>query len=144
MGFFTGRTGSVIVGGKKVAKVRDWSLDVQVNLLNTDTLGSYASTFVPGIKGATGSATLMYYRLNPGESNTLTEFTGIMNKILMVGKIEATDQITMELNVGDKADDAITFKCYINSASLSSSTGELAVVSVQFTVNDDFIKVPVS
>ena len=62
MAFYTGRTGSLAVNGTQVAKIRDWSIETSVELLSTNTIDSTSNTFVPGVKGATGSATLMYYR----------------------------------------------------------------------------------
>ena len=62
-GGLTGRTGSLVFGGKPVAKIRDWSLETTVELLSTNTIDSAVNSFVPGVSGATGSATLMYYKL---------------------------------------------------------------------------------
>jgi hypothetical protein len=70
MGFYTGRTGSLTFDGKNVAKIRDWSVETTLELLPTNTIDSRVNTFTPGVKGATGSATLMYYRLEAGESAT--------------------------------------------------------------------------
>ena len=75
MGFYTGRSGSLVVNGKPVAKIRDWSLETTVELLSTNTVDSTSNTFTPGVKGASGSATLMYYRLEAGESANYTQFT---------------------------------------------------------------------
>jgi len=73
MGFYTGRTGKLEFWSgssyKPVAKIRDWTLNSTVELLSTTVVDSIASTFTPGIKSATGSATLLYYRLESGESD---------------------------------------------------------------------------
>lgn len=81
MAFFTGRSGAIRVDNKKVAKVRDWSLDTTVELLSTNVIGDFANTFVPGFKGATGSCTLVYYKLSGTEANNFTEFTTLLNKV---------------------------------------------------------------
>lgn len=141
MGFYTGRTGSLVYDGKRVAKIRDWSLEVQVSLLSTDTINSVVSTFTPGIKSATGSATLMYYRLEPSETTNFTQFTALLSKILKTGGIQPSDRVLMELNVGGDAKDDIRFYAYITSASITASTGELSVVPIQFTVDGDFVDV---
>jgi hypothetical protein len=141
MGFYTGRTGSLIFGGKPIAKIRDWSLDTTVELLSTNTIDSSVNTFTPGVKGATGSATLMYYRLEPGESATLNQFTTLLTKIMQKGAIEASDRVFLDLNVGGIAADDIKFNAYITSAQVSVSTGELSVVPIQFTMDGDFTEV---
>jgi hypothetical protein len=141
MGFYTGRTGSLVFGGKPVAKIRDWSLDTTVELLSTNTIYSAVNTFTPGVKGATGSATLMYYKLEPGESTTFNQFTSLLSKVMKGGAIQTTDRVLLELNVGGDAADDIKFNAYITSAQVSVSTGELSVVPIQFTMDGDFTEV---
>lgn len=138
MGFYTGRTGSLVFGGKPIAKIRDWSVESTVELLSTNTIDSAVNTFTPGVKGATGSATLMYYRLESGESATFNQFTALLSKIMKGGAITESDRVLLELNVGGDAADDMTFNAYITSAQVSVSTGELSVVPVQFTMDGDF------
>lgn len=138
MGFFTGRTGSIVFNGKPVAKIRDWSLDTTVELLSTNTIDSTANTFTPGVKGATGSATLMYYRLESGESAIFTEFTELLSNIMKTGSIETSQRVFLELNVGAGGGDDIMFYAYITSANVSVSTGELSVVPITFTIDGDY------
>jgi hypothetical protein len=38
-------------------------------LLSTNAIDSVANTYTPGVKGATGSATLIYYRLEGRETS---------------------------------------------------------------------------
>lgn len=139
MGFYTGRSGSLVVNGKPVAKIRDWSLETTVELLNTNTVDSTSNTFTPGIKGASGSATLMYYRLEAGESATYTEFTALLSKIHKLGAITESDRVLMTLRTSTSNNDDIQFYAYITSAQLAVSTGELNSVPIQFTVDGDFL-----
>ena len=141
MGFYTGRTGTLKVNSSEVAKIRDWSLDTTVELLSTNTIDSAVNTFTPGVKGATGSATLMYYRLESGESATLNQFTTLLSKIMKGGAIAEADRVLLELNVGGGTVDDIKFNAYITSAQVSVSTGELSVVPIQFTMDKDFTDV---
>jgi len=137
-GFYTGREGFLKVADKKVAKIRDWSIETSLELLSTNTIDSSFNTFEPGVVGATGSATLMYYKLSTGEDNT--EFTVLLNKIMKQGSagVTSADRVALELNVGSAAADRIKCNAYITSASISVSTGELSVVSITFTVDDKF------
>jgi hypothetical protein len=141
MGFYTGRSGSLVYNGKKVAKIRDWSVETTLELLSTNAIDSTVNTFTPGVKGATGSATLMYYRLEAGEGATRTEFTQLLNKIMRLGGINVNQRVFLDLNVGGGADDDIKFDAYITSAQVSVSTGELSVVPIQFTMDGDFNQV---
>jgi len=143
MGFYTGRTGKLEfwdgAAYKPVAKIRDWSLETTLELLSTNVVDSTASTFTPGIKSATGSATLLYYRLEPGESASLAEFTTLLSKIHKVGEITTADRVKLKLRVGASNADDIEFFAYITSAQLGVSTGELVSVPIQFTVDGDFV-----
>jgi hypothetical protein len=142
MGFYTGRTGKLEFwdsGYKPVAKVRDWSLETSVELLSTVAIDSTVTTFVPGMKSASGSATLLYYRLELGESDTLTQFTALLGRIQKVGAVTESDRVKLKLRIGAGAADDIEFFAYITSAQVGVSTGELVVVPIQFTVDGDFV-----
>jgi hypothetical protein len=141
MGFYTGRSGSLVFNSKPVAKIRDWSVETTLELLPTNSIDSTVNTFTPGVKGATGSATLMYYKLEAGEGATKTEFTALLNKIMRLGGIGENQRVFLELNVGGGAADDIKFNAYITSAQVSVSTGELSVVPIQFTMDGDFTEV---
>tara|TARA_R110002012_G_scaffold314418_1_gene527192 strand:+ start:732 stop:1163 length:432 start_codon:yes stop_codon:yes gene_type:complete len=141
MAFYTGRTGSLVLGGKPVAKIRDWSIETTVELLSTNDISSSVNTFTPGVKGATGSATLMYYKLESGESATNAQFTELLSKIMKTSAITESDRVSLELNVGTGSSDDIKFNAYITSASVSVSTGELSVVPINFTVDGEFTEV---
>jgi len=139
--FYTGRSGSLVYANKPVAKIRDWSLDTTVELLSTNTIDSAVNTFTPGTKGATGSATLMYYRLQSGEAASFTQFTALLARIMKGGAITEADRVFLELNVGGGGSDDIKFYAYITNAQVSVSTGELSVVPIQFTMDGDFSEV---
>lgn len=141
MAFYTGRTGSLVVDGKPVAKIRDWSLETTVELLSTNSIDSTVNTFTPGVKGATGSATLIYYRLESGESAQYTQFTALLGKAMKRGSITENDKVRLELNVGGAASDDIRFDAYITTAQVGASTGELSIVPIQFTMDGDFVDV---
>lgn len=143
MGFYTGRTGKLEFWDgsayKPVAKIRDWSLETSVELLSTTAIDSTAATYTPGLKSASGSSTLLYYRLEAGESATLTEFTALLSKIQKVGAVTESDRVKLKLRVADSVADDIEFFAYVTSAQVGVSTGELVVVPIQFTVDGDFV-----
>ena len=141
MAFYTGRTGSLTFSGKPVAKIRDWSLDTTVELLSTNAIDSVVNTFTPGVKGATGSATLIYYRLEGTESATYNQFTALLGKIMKGGAATDADRVLLELNVGGDTKDDIKLNAYITRAQVSVSTGELSTVPIQFTMDGDFVEV---
>lgn len=127
MPFYTGRTGKLKLSSNEVAKVRDWSLDVSVDLLETTALGDTAKTYVPGMFSATGSANLAYY------TGASTGVVSLMEKIAKTGAISESDEVQLTFEVG--TDQYFVANAYINSASISSSTDELTTASFQFTVD---------
>ena len=148
--FYTGRTGQLTVGGKTIAKIRDWSIETTVELISTNTIDSRFNTFVPGVAGATGSATVMYYRDTGETTNSnkkdFTQFIGNIMKTDADG-VEQNDIITFRLkvdsgSVDDTGIDHIKFDGYITSMGIQVSTGEVTTVPISFSVNDRFAKVP--
>lgn len=157
MAFYTGRSGSLAFGTtdstapssslaaptnvRQVAKIRDWSLDTTVELISTNSIDSGVNTFTPGVKGATGSATLIYYRLEGAEANTLYGFNTLLsNSLHKTGLIQESDRVFIELNAGGDSSDDIKFWAYITSVGISVSTGELSTVPIQFTMDGDFVE----
>jgi hypothetical protein len=139
MGFYTGCTGSIVYLGKPVAKVRDWSIETSLDMLDTTTLENCTKTFIPNTKTTTGSATLMYYRLESGESTTFTEFTALLSKIHKTGQITVADRVQITLRTSTAANDDIIFNAYITNAQISMSPNELVTVPIQFQVDGDFL-----
>jgi hypothetical protein len=157
MAFFTGRTGALFlisagsgqynaVSSEQALKLRDWSLETSLELLETTTIDTAVKSYTPGLSSATGSATVLYYRR---EGTTSTEpgvqFDSFLNKIMKTttaGVIEA-DRVGMVLRAGTTASgadikDDIAFNAYITSASIQVSTGELSSISINFTVDGPF------
>lgn len=141
MAFYTGRNGSLKIEGKRVAKIRDWSLETTMELLSTNALDSKHNTFTPGIVGATGSATLLLYRLEDENTAQFTDTFGVMLDSTLFRGAGATlsdSKISFELNASVRTQDDIKFDGFITSASMSVSTGELSSVSINFTVDGKF------
>jgi len=162
MAFYTGRTGALFLTtagtgdatpstSEKALKLRDWSLETTVNLLETTTVDTAVKTFTPGDSTATGSATVLYYR-REGTPNTepgvqFDQFLGKVMKTSVAG-ITESDRVGIILRVGALAGqgadikDDIAFNAYITSASMQVSTGELSSVAIQFTVDGPFREIP--
>lgn len=152
MGYYTGRDGHLsfrrlLSDGsrdtRRVAKVRNWSLTTNVALLPTTTLEDFADSFVPSTKGGSGSATIIYYRLEPGvdDLSARYQFTALLRRIMKRGAIESTDKVRLELNVSPAAVDDIVIDAWITSARIASATSELTEVEIQFTQDGDFQEV---
>lgn len=158
MAFYTGRTGALYmsaagtggvtpVDADKALKLRDWSLETSLELLETTTLDTAVKSYTPGAVSSTGSATVLYYRR---EGTTSTEpgvqFDQFLNKVMKTSTdgVTSDDRVTLVLRAGRTAGtstdikDDIAFNAYITNASVQVSTGELTSVAIQFTVDGPF------
>lgn len=158
MGFYTGRTGALYLidagtgdpspgAQAKALKLKDWSLETSLELLETTTVDTAVKSYTPGASSASGSATLLYYRREGNLSTEPgTQFQAFLNKIMKTSSAGVTEssRVGIVLRVGtEKAagvdvKDDIAFNAYITNASLQVSTGELSSVSIQFTVDGPF------
>jgi hypothetical protein len=155
MGFYTGRTGKLFlvpnfnsepIASQSVLKIRDWSLETSLELLETTTIDTAVKTYTPGMVSSTGSATVMYYRSEPGDVGV--QFEQLLNKVMKTttAGVTESDRVGMVLRVGAQpgagADikDDIAFSAYITTAGITVGTGELTSVSLSFTVDGPFVE----
>ena len=156
MAFYTGRSGALFlttvgtgdvtpVSADQALKLRDWSLETTLELLETTTLDSAVKSYTPGIVSSTGSATVLYYRKE--STDTGVQFNSFLDKIMKTTSagVTASDGVGMVLRVasvtntnGVDIKDDIAFNAFITSASLQVSTGELSSVAINFTVDGPF------
>lgn len=157
MGFYTGRSGRLFLlpilteapnpaATAAVLKIRDWSIDTTLELLETTTIDTAVKSYTPGMVSSTGSATVMYYRRESGDVGV--QFEQLLNKVMKTSNVGVTesDRVGMVLRTGSQpgvgADvkDDIAFNAYITNASITVGTGELTSVSIQFTVDGPFLE----
>ncbi|MBM3366562.1 MAG: hypothetical protein FJY48_12835 [Betaproteobacteria bacterium] len=157
MGFYTGRSGKLFLtsilttaptpaANQSVLKIRDWSIETSLELLETTTIDTAVKTYTPGMVSSTGSATVMYYRSEAGDVGV--QFEQLLNKVMKTSTAGVTesDRVGMILRAGaqpgagvDIKDD-IAFNAYITNAGITVGTGELTSVSLSFTVDGPFVE----
>ena len=59
--FYSGRDGEFSFDGNVIAKVASFTIQSNLETLETTTLGDNARTYTPGVLSYSGSATLLYY-----------------------------------------------------------------------------------
>ena len=157
MGFYTGRSGRLYLtpvlstdpvpaDNQSVLKIRDWSIETSLELLETTTIDTAVKTYTPGMVSSTGSATVMYYRVEAGEVGV--QFEQLLNKIMKTSTagVNESDRVGMvlragaQLGAGVDVKDDIAFNAYITNAGITVGTGELTSVSLQFTVDGPFVE----
>jgi len=157
VGFYTGRSGKLFLtsilttaptpaANQSVLKIRDWSIETSLELLETTTIDTAVKTYTPGMVSSTGSATVMYYRSEAGDVGV--QFEQLLNKVMKTSTAGVTesDRVGMILRAGaqpgagvDIKDD-IAFNAYITNAGITVGTGELTSVSLSFTVDGPFVE----
>ena len=121
----TGADGQLKYNNKVIGRCRDWSISVSKDALENTCLGAYDRSYVEGLRGTTGSATVLY---DPSDE-TANE---MLNSVFTNGQGEST--IEFILSRGS----AKTFTCsgFITSISPSVSVGAATACSISFQVCD--------
>lgn len=128
---YTGRDGQMLLGGSTVVKVTNWSLQADLETLETTTLGDNVRSYTPGIQSFSGSATVLYYKDDSGNIST----TGLLNKLVKTGTdgVSSSDTVTLTLRLADGNDlNDVTMTAYITSATIGASVGEIISAQLSF------------
>lgn len=126
MDVLTGANGSLTLNGAKVGCVQNWSLSIEKGAIDVTCISERDRRFVPGLRGATGSATVFY---DPSDAPTVALFNNILTDFDTVAS-----QVGFVLWVtGSKS---LTAKVLINSVGVGVSVGEAQAHSVNFTISE--------
>lgn len=136
MAFLTGRNGSLKLGSSEIVKIRDWTLNTNLNTIETTSLGDTATTYTAGLFSATGSATASYY------TEGTTNATNLLANIAKTGAITDSDKVSLVFEAG--TGDSFAADAFISSASISASTDEVTTVSFDFTIDGPLTSVTMS
>ena len=119
----TGSTAELRFKGAAIAKVRDVSLTIVRDALETTGIGQKDRTYAYGIRGTTGTGTLLYDSANPATTAT-------MNRLL--SDSESTDTIAMVLDTS-VSEGTLTGDALITQAGVSVSVGSVVSVPISFS-----------
>jgi hypothetical protein len=120
----TGADGQLKYQGAVVGKVRDWSITVTKDALEDTAIGDYDRTYTQGLRGTTGSATVLYDPSN-------VQASVFLNSIF--ANSENTETVDFVFNRLDNQ----SFRCvgFVTSVSPSISVGSVQAVSISFQVS---------
>ena len=123
MAVLTGANGSLRYQGGTCAKVRDWALTINRDALEDTCVGQEDRTYVKGLRGATGSATILY---DPEDAPSRFLLNSIFTNT-------ASDNVEFFFNnaTGDR------FQCtaFLTSVNPSVTVGNVQAASVSFQVS---------
>ena len=124
MAVLTGADGKVMVGNEQIMKCRDYTINISKDALEDTSLGNYDRTYVEGLRGATGSMTILY---DPDSKNSNI----FLNSILENG--EKLDTVRFVFIGRDNKQ--IECEGFITSVSQSVSTGAVQAASCNFQIS---------
>jgi hypothetical protein len=119
----TSATAELRLDGTAIAKVRDVSITFARDALETTGIGQNDRTYAYGIRGTTGSGTLLY-----DAADTATR--AVINRLL--NDSTSTNSISMVLDTST-SDGTITGDALITQAGTSVSVGDLVSIPISFT-----------
>ena len=133
MSVLTGADGQLVYGSDTIAKCRDWAITVTRDALEDTCLGDFDRTYVEGLRGATGTATLLYDPANVAANKFLNSvFTTF-------GETGYTDpeELTFKMNRQNYPQAGGTFVCngFLTNVGPSVSVGDVQAVSVTFQIS---------
>lgn len=111
-----------------VARVRNWSLQSSLDLLDVTNLGHVSRNYVGGYKSATGSATIFYH----DDDKSLRM---LLDNCITTDKPSSAE---LHLQWGDKK---ISLMVYVTAVNITCSTGEVMSADVQFTMSGNYTAV---
>tara|TARA_S200002703_G_C3764870_1_gene235469 strand:+ start:127 stop:561 length:435 start_codon:yes stop_codon:yes gene_type:complete len=140
---YSGRDGELRLGNNKLAKVVSFSVQSNLETLETTTLGENIRTYTPGIVGYSGSATLLYHKADDNSFNT----TKVLNKLYKTGSGGVISDDTVKLTFrwidGDDKND-IVLNAYITSASIGAATADIVRAEISFQATGELETVSIS
>ena len=122
MAVLTGANGALKYEGRTVAKCRSWSLSISRDALEDTCIGTDDRSYVKGLRGASGSATVLY---DPSDTNGVALLNSIFNN-------SASDDVEFVFNGA-----AGQFKCtaLLTTVNPSVSVGDVQAVGLSFQVS---------
>jgi len=121
----TAATAELQFGGAVIAKVRDITLNINRDALETTGIGETDRTYTYGIRSTSGSGTLLYDSADTATRN-------VMNTLL--SDSQALSQVTLVLD-SDTTLGTIQGSVVVTQAGVSVSVGDLVTVPITFNVS---------
>ena len=124
MAVLTGADGKVMINGAQILKARDYTISVAKDALETSHLGSYDREYVEGLRGPTGSMTILY---DPTESTAVSLLQSILS----------TDGTSQKVDFVFTSQDnkKLVYSGFLTSVSQSVSTGAVQAASCNFQIS---------
>jgi hypothetical protein len=142
MAFYSGSSGSLLIDGKKAARVKSWQISTSVGMLDATSLEQTDKVVTPGIRNSSGRCEIFYYTTNPNQKtdNSASELLNVVIKA-RTGENEGiaaeTDSVKLRLKIDDGTTDGkyVEVEAFITSAQMSMAVGQVLSAQISFDVN---------
>ena len=124
MAIYTGKDGSITFQGALQARVRAWTVEGSLALIDVTTLDKDSVQNEAGLKSFSGTATIMYQDDN-------TALATLLDNLFATGDPVKS---TVRFSWGPKK---LQFNAFVTSATISTSIGEIITADVSFTAAGD-------
>ena len=128
---YSGRDGQLLLGGDVLAKVTNWSLTADLELLETTTLGDAHRNYAPGIQSFNGSANILYYSKDDNTNDAGVILRKLINTTATGVADADTSELTLRIRNGNTNND-VRLTVYITNATFGASVGEIVNASINF------------
>ena len=128
---YSGRDGVMQLSGTTLAKVVNFSVQSSLETLETTTLSENLRSYVPGVSGYSGSATLLYYKDDSSSINT----SNLLANVFKTGTDGVSSSQTVDLTfrwVDGTDNNDIKMTAYITNASIGAATGDIVRAEISF------------
>lgn len=126
---FTGRDGRLLLGSDTLVKVTNWTLQADLETLETTTLGDSQRNYVPGVQSFSGSASLLYYI----DADNTNDASTLLRKLVKTSGVTTSDTVSLTLRLtSDLGNNDVSLTAYITSVSIGASVGEIVSAQINF------------
>ena len=140
---YTGRDGKLLyevgdaIGGgtqTEALKVRNWTLNTNLETLNVTTLNESHESFIPGKSSYTGSATLLYYQDLGSSVHNVASFLQKGGLTTTSTGVADSDKVRLFLRLynGNAVSTEFTLDAYVTSSTIGVNTGDIVSVDFNF------------
>lgn len=119
----TGADGQLRHNNTVISKIRNWSMTVNKNAIETTTLGIYDRTYISGLRGATGSASMFF---DPTDGDAVA----FLNTIWTQDNNEEVEFVFDRNN-----NEEVKGTGFITSVGTTVSVGEAQACEIQFQIS---------
>ena len=136
---------------KKISHIQSWTINWSQQVYSMDALGFTDRVIYPGMRSLSGSARILYYRLDTttaGSPDLATEpVSAILKRIMPISDASssvglggdetttASRELIFKLGYNSTADQYVRFTGFVTSFTMGCNIGEVSAADISFEAN---------